>query len=355
VAVTLMFTTVPGIEDIVIRELTIKGFTVYSWHRIGVSELSGRVIAEVEDNVLRSIRTFRTVEKAYLVLSEGEIPGRDYESLRKLINDLDVDPIVDLFTPHITFAVRSVRAGEHEFTSMDVARLLGERVREEVRRLRGFYPIVNLDAPDLVIELDIIGDRYVLAIELIHRSLRQRRYRVYHHEATLNPPLAYAMNIMLNYDRYGNYILLDPLAGSGTIIIEGLHHYVRSMYYGVEIYRYNCAGALRNIVEAGVHDRACMICSDSTRLSNFIRYCDGIVTNPPYGIRMKTIDESIRRFYMKILREFARVLRDGGRAVVITPRRGLLEHAARVSGLEIVERRDVEQGGMISSVYVLSR
>jgi len=350
-----MFTTVPGIEDLVVREISIKGFRVYSWHKIGITELSGRLIVETEESVLRSIRNFRTIEKAYLVLDEGSIPGRDIEALRRLISSIDVDPIVDMFTPYMTFAVRSVRAGDHEFTSMDISRLLGEKLRNSVRERLGFYPIVNLDNPDIVVELDVIGDRYVLAIEIVHRSLRQRSYRVFHHEATLNPPLAYAMNMLLGYDRYGRHILLDPLCGSGTIIIEGLHYYVNSIYNGVEIYKHNCRGALRNIYEAEVHDRACIICSDSTRLSNFIRYCDGIVTNPPYGIRMRTIDDSLRKFYIKILCEFAKVLREGGRVVIISPRRGLIEHAAHVSRLEIVEKREVEQGGMISTVYILSR
>jgi len=350
-----MLTTVPGIEDIVVREITMKGFNVYSWYKIGITELSGRLIVETDEKILKNIRNFRTIEKAYLVIDEGTIPGRDLESLKKLITHINVDPIVDMFTPHTTFAVRSVRAGDHEFTSMDVSRLFGDKLRNSVREKLGFYPIVNLDNPDIIIELDVIGDRYVLAIEIIHRSLRQRSYRVFHHEATLNPPLAYAMNMLLNYDRYGKHVLLDPLCGSGTIIIEGLYHYVNSTYYGVEIYVHNCRGALRNIYEAEVHDRACIICSDSTRLSSFIRYCDGIVTNPPYGIRMRTIDDSLRKFYVKILEEFSKVLRDGGKIVLISPRRGLVEHAAHVSKLEIVERREVEQGGMISTIYILSR
>ncbi len=350
-----MFTTVPGIEDIVVREITMKGFEVYSWYKIGITELSGRVIIESDDKILRYIRNFRTIEKAYLVIDEGTIPGRDLDSLSRLISSLNIDPIVEMFTPHMTFAIRSTRAGDHEFTSMDISRLFGDKLRSSVRDRLGFYPIVNLDNPDIIIELDVIGDRYVLAIEIIRRSLRHRSYRVFHHEATLNPPLAYAMNMLLGYDRYGKYLLLDPLCGSGTIIIEGLFHYVNSMYYGVEIYRHNCRGAIRNIYEAGVHDRACIVCSDSTRLSSFIRYCDGIVTNPPYGIRMKTIDDSLRKFYIKILGEFSKVLRDGGRIVMISPRRGLVEHAAHVNKLEIVDRREVEQGGMISTIYILSR
>ncbi len=353
--ISLMFTTVPGIEDLVIQEMLIKGFTVYSWYKIGITELSGRLIANVEHNILKKIRNLHTIEKAYLVFNHGKIPGKDMESLKKLIKDLDINNIIDLFTPNTTFAVRSVRAGNHDFTSMDISRLLGDLLRNEVKRRKGFYPIVNLDYPDIVIELDVIGDTYILALEIVRRSLRQRKYRVYHHEATLNPPLAYAMNMLLGYDRDGKYILLDPLAGSGTIVIEGLYHYHRSTYYGVEIVRENCRGALRNIYEADVHDRACIICSDSTKLGNLIRYCDGIVTNPPYGIRMRAIEQSLRKFYVKIVREFSKTLREGGRIVMISPRRGLVEHAAHVSKLEIVERRDVEQGGMISSIYILSR
>jgi len=324
----LMFTTVPGIEDVVIRELDRMNINVRSWEKIGISELGGRIIVDLECKSLNFIRKMRSIEKAYIVINYGIFEGKNIEDLEKLIHSIDIEDVGKYLTHNTTFAVRSVRAGNHNFTSMDIMKIFGEYVRQYVKRTKGYIPIVDLENPDVVIEFDIIGNRYILSIEIVRRSLRHRPYRVYHHEATINPPLAYAMNVLLDYDPDGRYLLLDPLCGSGTIIIEGLNYYRNSTYIGVDIDYRNCLGSIMNVREADIYDRCCIICSDSTRLSKFIKSCDGIVTNPPYGVRMEPIDR-LDRFYNKILNEFYNIIDVGSRVVFITSRRGIVDKILR--------------------------
>ncbi len=353
----IMFTTVPGIEDLVIRELYTLGLTVKKWEKIGISDLCGRVVVDLDihENYIYLLRKLRTVEKIYLVIERGKFIGKTVEDLDKLIRSINLEKIIEYVTPSTTFAIRSTRAGDHTFTSMDITRIFGECIRNRVYETKKFIPIVDLENPDIVIQFDIIGETYILSIEVTRKSLRYRPYRVYHHEATINPLLAYAMNMLLNYDPDREYVLLDPLCGSGTIIIEGLYYYKKSNYIGIDIDIRNCIGSVRNLIEAKLQNRATILCSDSTRLDKLIKHCDGIVTNPPYGIRMEPL-EDIFRFYRKIMSNFVKILDIGNKAVIISPRRNIIEKVlSHIREFRIIERRNVEQGGMISTIFVLEK
>lgn len=352
----LMLTTVPGVEEVVLRELQVRfGLYPSRFEKVGLSELSGRVLVRLSDSVnLRFLSEMRSIEKAFLVVEVGEIGSRR-EDLERTITRIDLSWLADYVTPYLTLAVRSVRAGDHEYTSPEIARLLGSRIVEYVQSTCGFRPQINLDDPDVVIEFDVIGNKYILGLELLRYSLRERKYRVFYHEAAINPILAFAMNVLLDYDPERSYILMDPLCGSGTIVIEGLHYYRKSMYIGVDIDKRNCRGALQNCKYAKIAERVEILSGDSTRLSNFIRAVDGVVTNPPFGIRLEPSEE-LGKFYMRILREISNVLSPRSRAVIITPRVRLVQRALEViKNLRIYRELVVEQGGMRSTVFVLER
>jgi len=352
----LLLTTVPGVEEVVMKELQVRfNLTPIRFEKIGISELAGRVLVELPDNTdLRFITKMRSIEKAFLVMDIGDI-GPKREDLEKVINNINLSWIRDYITPYTTFAVRSVRAGNHEYTSPEISRLLGDKIVREVKRWCGFRPHVDLDDPDIVIEFDVIDSRYILGIELLRYSLRDRKYRIFRHEAAINPTLAFAMNVLLEYDPHGEYTLLDPLCGSGTIIIEGLHYYTRSFYIGIDIDRRNCKGASLNCKAANIYNRACIISGDSTRLSKFVKEVDGIVTNPPYGVRLEPVEE-LGKFYSKMLHEISKVLAQGCRAVIITPRVRIMKSALeRTRGLRLVRQVTVEQGGMLSSIFILEK
>ncbi len=352
----ILLTTVPGIEDIVLKELQVRfNLNPSRFEKIGISELSGRVLVELPDSVgLKFITKMRSIERAYLVMEVGEL-GPRREDLEKVIRKLDLTWLREYLTPYTTFAVRSVRAGTHEYTSPEIARLLGDKILRDMQVLCGFRPHVNLDDPDIVIEFDVIGNSYVLGIELLRHSLRDRKYRIFRHEAAINPILAFAMNVLLGYDPNKSYVLLDPLCGSGTIIIEGLHYYTKSMYIGIDIDRRNCKGALLNCKAANVVDRICILAGDSTRLSKLVKHVDGVVTNPPFGVRLEPSEE-LGKFYRKILQEISNVLPEQGRAVIITPRVKVMRQVlGEVKKLRILRQVQVEQGGMFSSVFILEK
>ncbi|WP_297523203.1 SPOUT family RNA methylase, partial [Thermococcus sp.] len=68
------------------------------------------------------------------------------------------EEIARLIREDETFAVRTKRRGKHDFSSIDVNRVLGERMRE----LTGAD--VDLSWPDKVVQVEIIGDRAYISV-----------------------------------------------------------------------------------------------------------------------------------------------------------------------------------------------
>jgi len=351
----LLLTTVPGIEELVVREIELKfGNVVQNYRKVGITELGGRIIVESSSKeLLKKLTELHTIERAFLVIQEGEI-GKKIENLIEVLDKLDLSWLDDYVTNFTTLAVKSVRAGEHEYTSLDIARELGKRIVEYFKT-KGKSIVINLDNPDIVVEFDVIENMYILGLELIRRSLRERKYRVFHHEASINPILAYAMNMLLEYDINKEHVIADPMCGSGTIVIEGCFHYKKSIFIGADIDYRNVRGAMKNVQKAGVDNRVVLLAADARTLSKYVRDVDGIVTNPPYGIRMTSL-EKLEKLYREFIREISQVLPSGARAVIITPRRGLMNSALeRVKDLYVEKQITVEQGGMLSTIFVLRK
>ncbi len=351
---SVLITTVPGLEDIVIKELILKlGVDNVSYRVVGSSR-SGRLLVEIPRGDVR-LRDLRTVEKMYLVLESGSI-GRTLNDLIAVVKRVNYSALERYLTPSTTFAVRCTRVGDHDYKSTQVVSLVGDEIIRHFVRSRGFRPIVNLDSPDLVVEFDVIESEYFFGIELTRRTLRSRDYRVFKHEAAINPIIACAMNYLL--EDVGCETICDPLCGSGTIPIEGCFVHRKARYLCIDIDYRNVRGSVLNAKRAGSYSKIDFIAADSTMLSNFIRYGSvrHFVTNPPYGIRVEPL-EGLSKLYSKIVREVSRMLDEDGRGkfVLITIRRGLVRRLAQRYGLRISHERMVFQGGLMSSIFVLKR
>ncbi|MHC1628494.1 MAG: SPOUT family RNA methylase, partial [Candidatus Nezhaarchaeales archaeon] len=69
-----------------------------------------------------------------------------------------VEAVKNLISPDETFAIRTTRRGKHDFTSVDVNVVVGAAVKETTGAS------VNLDRPDKVVAIEIIGDKAYIAV-----------------------------------------------------------------------------------------------------------------------------------------------------------------------------------------------
>jgi len=368
-------TVAPGIEDIAAEEMR---------ELVGPAEAEvGRVSFRAPLEAMYVVNyASRTVNRLYLLLTREEF--EDLRDIYRIAKGLDYGP---LLAPDRTFAIRCKRIGEHPFTSLEVSRVVGQAVIDSMLETHRLRPRVNLEEPDLEIDVFVRFGEVLMGVNTTGDSLHRRRYRVYHHPAALKATLAASM---LRLGGYRGQALLDPFCGGGTILIEAAHlvrryplilfrrdyplsrlpfhdpclessvrermleSVDRGTYRitGIEVSPKHAEGARANLRTALVEDTVEILNGDCTRVEIHRGLeAELLVTNPPYGLRSHSL-RKIGAFYETALR----VLRGaygGLRAVFITASCRQFEEAAGKAEVEISHSRRVMHGGLPAKIYLL--
>lgn len=117
-----------------------------------------------------------------------------------------------------TFAFSAKLNTERLGHSQYVALLAKDALADRFRERTGKRPSVDVDNPALRIRLFITGDRCTVSLDSSGAPLYKRGYRAQTNLAPLNEVLAAGLVLLTGWDRRSN--LVDPMCGSGTILIE---------------------------------------------------------------------------------------------------------------------------------------
>ncbi len=118
-----------------------------------------------------------------------------------------------------SFAINSVVVNSNDFkNSMYASLRVKDAIADYFREKLGKRPNVNVENPDIYINVFINKDRCSLALDSSGESLHKRGYRVIQGEAPLNEVLAAGMILLTGWK--GNCDFMDPMCGSGTLPIE---------------------------------------------------------------------------------------------------------------------------------------
>ncbi len=179
--------------------------------------------------------------------------------------------------------------------------------------------------------LTIQGATAVCGLRLSDRAMRHRTYKLEHRPASLRPTIAAAMVRLAEIAP--RHIVLDPMCGAGTLLAERLA--------AAQQGRGSCAAVWGGDVDfsavraAAVNLRrlgpALLARWNATRLPLASATVDRIVANPPFGKQLSSPDEVVP-LYHSMLREYDRVLRPSGQAVLIVSAAAALRSAARAVG-----------------------
>jgi 23S rRNA G2445 N2-methylase RlmL len=164
--------------------------------------------------MVRACVELRTAHRVLWVL--GEVGAHDAEALYRGVHGLA--RWEGLCPPDRTLSVRAtlgpgsgIRDGR--FAALKVKDAIVDRVREAV----GARPSVSEEA-DVRVRVRLHGGRATVSLDAAGQSLHARGYRQEGGEAPLRETLAAAVAMATRWD--GRWPLIDPLAGSGTLLIE---------------------------------------------------------------------------------------------------------------------------------------
>ncbi len=165
--------------------------------------------------------------------------------------------------------------------------------------------------------LTIRSKTAVCGIRLSDRTMRHRTYKLDHVAASLRPTVAAAMVRLAGIGPA--MTVLDPMCGAGTILAEAIDlarkrgKAGRVRVLGGDIDPNAVFVTSQNLEKLGPADLARW---DATALPLETESVDRIVSNPPFGKQLSSIDQ-IGPLYEAASLEWDRVLRPGGRAVLL--------------------------------------
>jgi putative N6-adenine-specific DNA methylase len=209
-------TTAPGLEPLLLAELTELGFEV------GAIEPGGVPFVATTEGVARALLWLRTANRVTVRL--GEFRARTFAELERHAAAVDWAAVLTPGVPvhfRVTskksklyhqdaIAERLERVAQAAVPGLDAVRRAGdaEELEDDVTVLPEVQRIV----------VRVARDSVTLSADAAGALLHRRGYRLDTAKAPLRETLAAGM--LLGVGWHGNEPLLDPLAGSGTLPIE---------------------------------------------------------------------------------------------------------------------------------------
>jgi len=336
----LMVTTVPGIEDIVLKEASEKLNLLESQLRFG--GVGGRVSLKIPKSDIRKLFEMRSIEHIIQIVETFPIKAAR-TGLDEIYNE-----VYRLEIPlGSTFRVTCERIGSHDYTSIDVQRSAGQAIVDK------YGTKVNLKNPETIVRVDVVHDSCIVGIQLTRNSLRIRYPRIFKHPSALNPVIAYGM---LRYSEVqpGDRVL-DAFCGGGTIVIEAAQVWENLEVIGLDISPKSINGAHRNSEAAKVKTKVKFIVGDATRLEEFLPKgweVDKAVSNLPFGIRSGRL-KSLPRIYSGFLRSLRPFLNESSKVCLLTVHKGLLRSIGERLGYHLLGSKQITHGGLTAHIMLL--
>lgn len=299
----------------------------------------------------------RSVDDVYVHL--GTLFGMDHTqpSLNVLVNKaktLDIQQALSIcrkvrsvpVAP--SYAITASLESSCNYSRFEVAAAL----RKGLDGLVGWRYIDHRDnkaVADLDIRVLIDGPRALLGLRLGAQPLHRRTYKLASVPGSLKPPVAYCMLLLAN--PHHDELLLDPMCGAGTILLETESAWSPHLIMGADIDPAIVAQARMNFIEA--RNEANLVVANAFHLPLPDGSVDSIVCNLPWG-RQVAIGVDANAFHNQLITELARVMRPLGRAILLTDQvTSLLHSLANQPGLHIAMTQQISLFGSHPTIVML--
>lgn len=313
--------TQQGLEAVLAEELRLIGAeevkaTLKTVSFVGDKEMMYKANIQLRTalRILKPIYTFRarTEDELY-----GQAKKFDWTGVMDISHKYAVDSIVssDVFN-------------HSRYIALKLKDAIADHFREKV----GKRPFVDPLNPQIRVHINVVDDECTISLDSSGESLHRRGYRQTQDASPINEVVAAGMILLSGWKGDSNFI--DPMCGSGTILIEagliahGIPPGIFRKHFGFENWFdfdeallqqvYNDDSMERefkySIIGSDISKRAIETSTDNIRNAGLLKKIDiktcsvfdydppkgnGIViTNPPYGERLKK--EQIEVFYKQL-------------------------------------------------------
>lgn len=204
----LFITCGEGLEPLLIQELAELGFNdvregfrgVYVFDKSFNAIFRINYCSRIAGRVLLPLVQFRCFDQKGLYKGTSQVDWLKYIPKGK------------------NFAIDANVSHRQLRNSLFAAQVVKDAICDQFREKTGNRPSVNVQKPDVQLNLFIHNDQAVISVDTSGTPLHKRGYRQDAGEAPLQESLAAALLRLAKYT--ADDILLDPCCGSGTLLIE---------------------------------------------------------------------------------------------------------------------------------------
>lgn len=222
----------------------------------------------------------------------------DVASITKMLQDLSI-------TTEQTFAarVRKMEDATTEISQLSLERLIGSNIDGPV----------SLDAPEQEYRAILAGDtcyfgRVILTIDRGSYQYRNPMRRPFFHPGVMMPITARTLVNLAKAKK--DDIICDPFCGTGGVLLEAKLCGMKIL--GSDMDQMMIDGCRKNLPDADLFR------ADATKLPLADNSVDAVVTDLPYGHSVCIMAESMNQLYSESLQEIRRILKPGGRCIIVT-------------------------------------
>jgi tRNA (guanine6-N2)-methyltransferase len=336
-------TVLPGLEEVAADEIAARG---------EVKKSSRGVVVFRLEEINRRLLSLRTTEDVFLYAWGTDsltYRAADLDSIEKWTARVDWQNLLRLHhairprpAGKPTYRLVTQMEGKHGYLRRDAGKALA-------RGLAGVFPDSWRPADEnasIEVWLTIDQGTAVCGLRLSDATMRHRTYKHGHQAASLRPTVAAAM-VWLARARPGQ-VFLDPMCGAGTILAEQLARDSRLTVLGGDVERSAVRMSMSNLSRLGEPH---LLQWDARRLPLAEQSVDHVVSNPPFGKQLSS-PAQIAPLYRAITREYDRVFRPGGQAVLLVSEAEALREAVGPLGWRPKKRTRVLVLGQMAQLSV---
>ncbi|NCF64641.1 MAG: methyltransferase domain-containing protein [Chloroflexi bacterium] len=352
--------TMPGVEEIAWLEIRERLNTAVFQEYLFAKEQNGIVLFSYKES-LDKLLQLRTTEDIFLEAISKKRMSRGREDLKQFY---DLAHKSDTFgraanillrfrkySQPPTFRVVSRKYGKHQYRRKDF----------ELALLRGFqarYPRWTPVADNAQVEIwaNLLGSRLLIGLRLSDRTMRHRHNKRVELPASLRPSVAAAMVYLTQPGPQDTF--LDPMCGSGTILLERLHFGPSQEILGGDLKPDRVDAAKQNLPKPrkGRKKRTISIRQwDARQLPLDDNSIDKVATNLPFGKQIGS-RRQLDDLYSSLFAELERVVRPDGRIVVLSSEFDLVKSCIRHRPhLHILTGYSIATLGQWGRIYIIQR
>jgi tRNA (guanine6-N2)-methyltransferase len=297
----------------------------------------GIVVFRVEE-ITPELLQLRTTEDVFLLgwgTDELTYRAEDLDKIRRwTAREVDWDRLLRLHHSihpkpkgKPTYRLVTQMTGEHGYRRVDARKALAQGL---AGKLPASWKHADENAA-VEVWLTIHGATAVCGLRLSDRSMRHRTYKTEHRPASLRPTVAAAMVRLAGIRPHQVY--LDPMCGAGTILGELLAVLRGSIARTIQVWGGDLDAGAVKAAAANLRRLGQPLLSrwDATQLPIPDESVDCILSNPPFGKQLSSPEE-IGPLYRRVVQEADRVLKPGGRAVLLVGDFDVLRDAIKAVG-----------------------